>query len=53
MERTCPGTQAHADGKANTIAPGLLPEAINRLTGKSVMRVTDVMDMEMAVDITR
>jgi hypothetical protein len=33
MERTRPGSQVHANGEANTVAPGLLPEAIKRLTG--------------------
>ncbi len=46
MERTCPGSKAHTNGKAGTIAPGLLPEAINRLTGESVTYITAIVEME-------
>jgi hypothetical protein len=47
MERTCPGSHAHGRGKTNTITPGLLPEAIKRLTGESVTYITALVEREV------
>ncbi|MGA8184396.1 MAG: hypothetical protein WB819_12230 [Terriglobia bacterium] len=47
MERTRPGSQVHANGEANTVAPGLLPEAIKRLTRESVTYITALVEMEV------
>jgi hypothetical protein len=47
MEGTCPGSHAHANGEANAVVPGLLPEAIKRLTGESVTYITALVEMEV------
>jgi hypothetical protein len=53
MEGTCPGSHAHDRGKTNTVTPGLLPEAIKRLTGKSVTYITALGEGETTTEVTR
>ncbi len=53
MERTRPGSQAHANREANTASPGLLPEAIKRLTGESVTYITALAEVETTAEVTR
>ena len=47
LGKNLPGSHAHAKEKANTITPGVLPEAIKCLKGQSVIYITALIKMEV------